>query len=259
MKKALLMTSGLLTTVFVSLPCFAENLAHLSQLLQTKECQQCDLYNAGLAMANLNGANLRSANLMNANLSRANLAGADLSYANLMGASLHGANLTGANLTGAILNGADLRNAFLTNAILTNAQLNNTQVLGAVGISQDAVSAEQFYLWGLAEDKKGNYQGALNNYNKALQLNSEFAPAYLGRAVINSRLGNTPKAVEYAKKAAELFEKQNNKEGQELSTKFIAFIQRREEIEADEGAKGSPQFVQILNTIGPLLLKFFMP
>jgi uncharacterized protein YjbI with pentapeptide repeats len=259
MKKTFLITSSLLTSLLVTLPCLGENLSHLTQLLDTKECESCDLSHTGLAMANLTGVNLRGANLVNANLSRANLSGADLSYANLTGASLHGANLSGVNLTGAIINGADLRNAYLVNAIFSNTQLNNTQLQGAVGLSQEAASAEQFYLWGLAEDQQGNYQGALNNYNKAINIDSEFAPAYLGRAVINSRLGNTPKAIEYAERAGELFENQNNQEGLELSQKFVEFIQKREELEANEGGKGSPQFVQIINSVGPLLLKFILP
>ncbi len=260
MKRILLITGGLLSSFLLNLPSVAENISHLNQLLTTKECQNCELTNAGLVMVNLSGAKLSGANLVNANLSRANLSGADLSNANLSGASLYGANLSGANLSGAIVNTTDLRNTYLFNAILTEVKLETAYVQGAVGIPKSAADAEQFYMWGLVEDQKGNYKAALRHYNRAIEIDTKFAPAYLGRAVISSRLGNIDRAIEDAETAGELYQEQNNEGGHELSKKFVQAVKTREEIEDEEnGDQGSPQFVEIVNTMGPLLLKFLLP
>lgn len=236
-----------------------ENLNHLSQLLSTKKCIDCDLTNTGLVMSNLAGADLTGANLAGANLSNANLRGANLSNANLTGASLNGANLTGANLTNAILNTTDLRNAYVVNANFFNVDLTTSYIQGAIGIPENAADAEQFYTWALVEDQKGNYQAALKYYNQVIELEPEFAPAYLGRAVIYSRLGNTPKAIQDGEIAEELFESQENQESLQLASNFVQFIKMREGIENEDENQGSPQFVQIVNTIGPLLLKFVLP
>lgn len=87
MNKTILLTSTLLMSLIATFPCQAENIEHLNQLLQTKQCENCDLADAGLVMINLQGANLRGANLVGANLSRADLTGADLRGANLTNAS----------------------------------------------------------------------------------------------------------------------------------------------------------------------------
>ncbi len=81
---------------------------HITQLLTTKICENCDL----------GGADLRRKNLSNANLTGADLRGAILYSANLRGADLRGADLTGADLRGAVLYSANLRGADLTGAIL---------------------------------------------------------------------------------------------------------------------------------------------
>ena len=59
---------------------------HLKQLLETKECEYCDLVGADLENANLEGANLWRAKLRDANLKGANLYEASLEGANLDGA-----------------------------------------------------------------------------------------------------------------------------------------------------------------------------
>mgnify|MGYP003337017446 FL=1 len=206
---------------YFSLPVRAENLDHLRQLLATKQCDRCDLSGSGLVMSNLAGARLSQANLVNANLSQANLSGADLSGANLTGASLHGANLMGANLSGAILNGTDLREAYLTNANLSGTALNTAYVEGAVGISQGAASPELFFNWGLVEVKKGSYNAAIEDFNKALAINPEYASAYLGRGYALLRLGKDAEATENIKVAAQLFQTQKNTLGYETAQGFL--------------------------------------
>ena len=82
------------------------------QVLQTRDCQGCDLSRTKLSFANLRNANLR--------------------YANLFSADLKLADLRDANLVGAILDKADLRGADLTGADLTSAYMSETNFCGAI-------------------------------------------------------------------------------------------------------------------------------
>lgn len=65
----------------------------VQQLLETRECQECNLVGANLA-----GMNLEEVNLANANLTGADLRGAKLKNAQLQGANLQRANLERADL-----------------------------------------------------------------------------------------------------------------------------------------------------------------
>lgn len=65
----------------------------VKQLLETKQCPECNLSNV-----NLKGMDLQGFNLQGANLEGANLSGAKLANANLKNANLNRANLTGADL-----------------------------------------------------------------------------------------------------------------------------------------------------------------
>ena len=65
----------------------------VKQLLETKQCPECNLSNV-----NLKGMDLQGFNLQGANLEGANLSGAKLANANLKNANLNKANLTGSDL-----------------------------------------------------------------------------------------------------------------------------------------------------------------
>ena len=65
----------------------------VKQLLETKQCPECNFSNANLKGLNLQGFNLQGANLEGANLSEAKLANANLKNANLNKANLTGADL----------------------------------------------------------------------------------------------------------------------------------------------------------------------
>ncbi|MCG8362726.1 MAG: pentapeptide repeat-containing protein [Pseudanabaenales cyanobacterium] len=94
----------------------AYNPDQVQQLINTLECQNCDLSNAGLQDLDLSGANLKQANL-----NGVDLRGADLSDAQLQGATLHAAKLGDANLTGAT--GVKLAGAILNaDTILPDGQ-----------------------------------------------------------------------------------------------------------------------------------------
>lgn len=121
------------------------------QLIETKQCQACQLYGidlnnadlrganlakAELSSAKLNGANFESANLVeaelyNTELNEAKLANAKLGQAHLVTANLTNANLKSADLTKAYLNSANLTNANLANANLVRADLTAANLNGA--------------------------------------------------------------------------------------------------------------------------------
>ncbi len=260
MKSSLLTVLAILSTITIATPSQAESLNDLTQLLNTKKCAQCNLSNSGLVQANLIGADLTQANLVGANLSQANLTGADLRGANLTGASLHGANLTGANLAGVNLNSTDLRNAYLTNAILTGANLDVARVEGIKGIAETAATAEQFHRWGVKESERGNYSAAIAHYNKAIKIDPEFAPAYLGLGIIQYNLDHRLEARENTKIAAKLFEEQDHKLGHKTAMNFqekMTLIQKAEDNMAEkEGGLG--HVGKLMGSVGSLLLQLLL-
>ena len=260
MKLQLLAAITTLTTIAISPPVHSENLSDLNQLLNSKKCSQCDLSNAGLAQANLTGSDLVQTNLAGANLSQANLMGANLMGANLTGTSLYGANLSNANLTGANLAGADLRNAYVGNANLAGVDLDSVHLEGIKGLSTMAASAEQFHRWGVREAERGNYNGAIANYNKAIALDPELAPAYLGLAIIQYNFDHRAEAEVNTKIAAKLFKEQEHELGLQTATNFqqqMALIQEAEDNAAQqEGGLG--HVGKFMGSVGSLLLQFLL-
>lgn len=247
------------STIFAT-PLQAENLTHLNQLLGTKRCEGCDLTNVGLIHANLAGAALNNSNLANANLSQANLAGADLRGANLAGASLYGANLTGANLTGANLTGTDLRNAYLMDTTLEDVDLDTAKLNGVKGISSQAATPEQFHRWGVREADRGNYRAAIAHYNRAIAIDPEFAPAYLGLGVIYYRTDFKGKALEHTQAAIALFETQENELGEATSQEFLANMELASQMEAslEQRERNASNFGKFMGGIGSLLLRLML-
>lgn len=262
MKISIITSIIALTTASLPLasPLQAENLSHLNQLLATKRCHECDLSDSGLIHANLAGAELNNANLAGANLSQANLAGANLTGADLTGASLYGANLTGANLTGANLAGTDLRNAYLRNTILENVDLDRANLNGVKGISEEAGTPEQFHRWGVREADRGNYRAAIAHYNRAIAIDSEFAPAYLGLGVVYYRADFKTRALENTQVAIALFENQENELGQSTSQEFLDNMELASQIEAslEERNKNGSNFGKFMGGIGSLLLQLML-
>lgn len=260
MKFPLLATLTIISTLTVALPSPAENLRDLTQLLNTKKCSQCDLTNSGLVQADLTGADLTQANLVGANLSQANLTGANLRGANLTGASFYGANLTGANLTGANLTGTDLRNAYLNNANLTEVDLDLARVEGIKGVAETAATAEQFHRWGVKEAERGNYNAAYNNYQKAIKIDPEFAPAYLGLGIIQYNFDHREDAKNNVKIAAKLFKEQEHELGLKTAEDFQAkmtLIQEAEDKLAErEGGLG--HVGKFMGSVGSLLLQLLL-
>ncbi|MEM8674721.1 MAG: pentapeptide repeat-containing protein [Cyanobacteria bacterium P01_G01_bin.67] len=262
MKPQLLAKLTVLITIAttITIPAQAESLSDLSKLLSTKQCPQCDLSNAGLVQANLTGASFVEANLAGANLSQANLKGADLTGANLTGTSLHGANLTGANLTGANLTGTDLRNAYVGDANLTKINLDSAHLEGIRGLAETAASAEQFHRWGVKEAQLGNYNDAIAHYNKAIKLDPELAPAYLGLAIIQYNFDQRAEAKANTEAAAELFKQQEHELGHQTAMNFqeqMTLIQEAE-INAAKKEGGLGHIGKFMGSVGSLLLQFLL-
>jgi len=260
MKTKILIAIATLTTIAISLPAQSENLTDLNQLLGTKKCSQCDLSSSGLVMANLTGAELQKANLISANLSQANLMGADLRGANLTGASLNGANLTGANLTGANLTGTDLRNAYLGNTNLTEVDLDAAYLEGVKGISETAATPEQFHRWGVREAERGNYEAAIAHYQRAINLDPEFAPAYLGLAIIQYRFDNQAEAKKNTEVAVKLFKAQEHELGYKTAFDFqqkMELVSKAEENVAKR-ERNAGNIGKFMGGVGSLLLKLLL-
>ena len=261
MKLKILTTAALLATTSLSVifdtlapfPAKAENLEHTQELLSSKQCPQCELSGAGLVLADLAGANLSKADLSRANLSRANLTGADLSGANLTGASLHGANLSGANLSGAILNSTDLREAVLIDAKLFGTSLRTSYIEGTIGIPQYAGTTEDFYTWGVVEADRGNYRAAITNYNQALTLKSDFAPAFLGRSVARFNIGDQRGAAQDAQVAATLFSVQQNPLGYQTAQNVIKGLQIAQN--PPKARTRGPSIGDLFMSVGSVLLQ----
>ncbi|MBD1850353.1 pentapeptide repeat-containing protein [Leptolyngbya sp. FACHB-711] len=265
MKLTLLPALAVLTVTGWGSAALAENLEHVQQLIETKQCSQCELSQAGLVYASLSGANLQNANLVQANLSRSNLSGANLQGANLAGAALVNANLSGADLSGADLRNADLRGAILNGAMIQGANLDGANVLQAVGLPAMIATPENLYRFGLAEAQRGNFRGAISNYDQALTRNPTFAHAYLARAMARMRLSDDAGAIGDAQSAQELYTTQGDSQGQELSAQFITSVQAYQEAEQQrlkaangQGGGGGGNFFSFLGSVAGLALQIFL-
>lgn len=239
----------------VASPARAEDIAQLQQLLATRSCQGCQLQQAGLVHANLTGADLSGADLTFANLSQANLVGANLSGANLTGAMLQGANLSGANLQGAILNGTDLRRAFLYGANMEGVDLSSTYIQQSIGLPDGILSVNDYYRWGIEAGQQENYPVAVDYFSQAIELQPDFAPAYLARAVARYKMIDAAGAIADSTTAADLFAEQGDVYSQAAAQRFV------EEVHAVEEAASKPprargSFSSLVQGLAGLLLRF---
>ncbi|BAW95653.1 TPR domain containing protein [[Synechococcus] sp. NIES-970] len=251
--KKLLLAAGCLSTLAIAAPVRAENLTHLSQLLSSRQCQNCQLNRSGLANARLDGADLRGADLRQANLSRADLSLADLRGANLSGASLVGANLAGANLEGATLDGADLREAYLAGANFTNTSLRTFYIARAIGLLEAPVSAEQFYQWGYVEGESKNHRMAIAYYDAAANREPENGAIYLSRAISHYQLRDFGAAQQDATFAQNLFTRQGSAVGIDASQKLLDEI----DLALNPRQNSGNTVGNIFSAISSLLLRFF--
>lgn len=256
MKRTLLAAAIAICTFGGATPARADDLQHLQQLLSTGECMFCNLAGAGLVRADLRQAQLRGVDLRDANLSRADLRGADLRGADLSGASLFGANLRGANLSGATFDGTDLREADLVAADLSEVDLATAYLQGTIGLPSSSMTPQRFYRLGVTETEKGDYRAAIAYYQRAIEIEAEYAPAYLGRAIAYYRLGNSAEAARDAKVASTFFKLQENAEGIQAAGQMLVLIEVAELPPEMRGTEAQPG--NAIMGIASMLLRFLL-
>lgn len=255
MKTRILTATTLLSVVCLAVPAHAESIEHLQRLMSTKECQGCDLSNAGLVFANLSEADLSNANLTFANLSRANLNNANLVGANLTNASLVSANLGGVNLSGADLSSADLRGAYLVGANLEGANFATANLRGAIGAPTSVVTAEDLNRWGFEEGRRGNFSKAIEYYTQALRVKPDFSAVYLARGIARYRLGDLDGARQDAEQAVELFGTAGDAQGQQASEQFIAEMEAEQAIASGRVRGGGSNILNFFGSLSSLFLR----
>lgn len=259
MKSRLLATLTLCSVFSLATPLKAENLAQTQQLLSTRECQGCDLREAGLVLADLSEVNLSRANLSGANLNRVNFDNANLNGANLAGAILFGANLTGADLRGADLRSADLRDAVLTGARLDGALLDGANLLGTIGLQNDIATPEQMYMWGMQEMQRGNFRGAIAYYDQALVLQPDFAHAVFARAIARLRMRDVEGAIQDGKRAEAMYLAQLDEQSHQAAGQFVTGLEETQQAiaEREDRARrgGGSNFMGFLGGLANLALQ----
>jgi uncharacterized protein YjbI with pentapeptide repeats len=130
----------------------------VKQLLQTKQCPECNLSNA-----NLKGMDLQGFNLQGANLKGADLSGTKLANANLKNAKLDRANLTGADLgcSGISFNidtiGTGINTDFKVSAVPEKNNPTNTEA-GVKVKSSDRGATMRVNLPGCADFENATFQ-----------------------------------------------------------------------------------------------------
>jgi len=64
--------------------------------------------------------------------------------------------------------------------------------------------AEAYYNRGVAKGELGDYRGGIEDYNKAIEINPRYAKAYYNRGVLKGNLGNYRGEIEDYNKAIEI-------------------------------------------------------
>ncbi|MBP0007897.1 MAG: hypothetical protein J7526_05470, partial [Roseofilum sp. Belize Diploria] len=89
-----------------------------------------------------------------------------------------------------------------------------------------------------------------------LQIDPNFAPAYLGRGVSRLQLGDGSGAIADWTVARTIFDTQGNEEGSEISQEFIDVTEKA--IEESKKGKRRGGFMGIINQLAPMLLQFLL-
>lgn len=74
------------------------------------------------------------------------------------------------------------------------------------------LSAERYFRRALEKQRKGDYEGAIADYNEAIRIQPDVADAYLCRGITKSALGDKPGALEDFREAVRLYQIQGNTE-----------------------------------------------
>jgi tetratricopeptide (TPR) repeat protein len=182
----------------------------LIQLLESRQCQACQLSDVDLTHADLRDADLQRARLQRANLSQARLDGADLNGSDLSFTSLQGASLRGANLRNSRLMGTDLRRADLTGALLDQNALDQSHWNGAKGVSQGALSHAGLHNAGVEAALAGRWRDAEQLFNAAIKADPDEPLSWVARGLSRGEQGKDDLASRDLAHASELFADQGD-------------------------------------------------
>ena len=188
----------------------AGNEEHLIQLLQSRQCQACQLSDVDLAHADLRDANLQGAQLRRANLSQARLDGADLSGSDLRFTSFRGASLRGTDLRKSHLMGTDLRQADLTGALLEQNALDQSHWNGARGVIPGARSHAGLHNAGVDAAQEGRWPMAEQLFGAAIQASPNEPLSWVARGISRGEQGKDDLASHDLAHAGQLFANQGD-------------------------------------------------
>ena len=191
-------------------PAKAGDEEHLIQLLETRQCQGCQLKDVDLTHADLRDVDLNGAQLQGANLSQARLDGADLSGSDLSFTSLQGASLRGSDLRNSVLIGTDLRRTDLTGALLDPKALDKSHWDGARGVNQEARSHAGLHNAGVDAANAGRWHEAEELFNAAIKANPEEPLSWVARGLSRGEQGKGDLATRDLAHAGQLFADQGD-------------------------------------------------
>ena len=236
----------------------------LIQLLDSRQCQECQLSEVELTHANLRDANLQRARLQRANLSQAQLDGADLSGSDLSFTSFQGASLRGANLRNSRLIGTDFRSADLTGALLNQHALDQSHWYGARGVSQGARSHAGLHNAGVDAAQEGRWPIAEQLFSDAIAANPDEPLSWVARGLSRGKQGKGDLASRDLAHAGQLFADQGDLiKADQLEQASLVFhnIPKASNPPSGNGL-GSALLNGVLHTaqlLAPLTLKSLMP
>ena len=234
----------------------------LLYLLQNKRCPQCrladvDLVHVDLRDADLSGAGLQRANLGQSRLDGANLSGADLSFTSLQGASLRGAKLQGAKLYG-----TDLRNADLTGAVLDANALEQAHWSGAKGMQPQAQSHAALHNAGVSAAESDRWNQAENLFGLAIQKQPTATESWVARGIAREKLGKRQLAIQDFNYAGILYSDEGATTQAEQLQAAATSLQDKVHNNQSGNGIGSALLGGLLSTsktLLPLAMKLFMP
>ncbi len=88
-------------------------------------------------------------------------------------------------------------------------------------------SAEDFFKRGVEKFLKGDYKGAIEDFDQALQLNPNSVDAYGNRCVACYRLGDRQGAIEDCQKAVALYLEQGKTKDYQYALKMLGRLQQK--------------------------------
>ena len=251
----------LMFTLLLSSPVMARA-DDLILLLQQRSCPNCRLADVDLVHADLRDADLQRVQLQRANLGQARLDGADLSGADLSFTSMRGASLRGAKLRGAKLFGTDLRDADLTGAMLDANALEEAHWSGAKGMHPQAQSHAALHNAGVSAAESDRWNQSEDLFGLAISRQPNAAESWVARGIAREKLGKRQLAIQDFTYASNLYARKGaTVQADQLQTAATSLQDDVNNRQSGNGM-GSALLGGLLSTsqtLIPLAMKLFMP